>query len=229
VTLEGRTAFVTGGARRVGLAIARELKAAGARVVITYRTRSSEADEFDDGIEADLATEEGLAILAPHVARADILVNSAANFIREPFGSITFENFDDSVATNMRAPLFLSQAAGMAMKDRGWGRIVNMADIAATLPFPSYLPYSMTKAAIVALTRGLARALAPNVLVNAVAPGPVLPPDDYDEEQLKLAIEPTLLKRAGSAEEIGRTVRFLIESDYITGVTVPVDGGRLLR
>ena len=87
----------------------------------------------------------------------------------------------------------------------------------------------MTKAAIIALSRGLARALAPHVLVNAVAPGPVLPPEDYDEEQLRQAIEPTLLERAGSAEEVARAVRFLVESDYITGVTILVDGCRLLR
>lgn len=229
MTLDGRTALVTGGARRVGLAIARELKAAGAHVIVTYRTRSIEVEEMDEGVAADLATADGLEALQPYAARADILVNSAANFIREPFGSITMENFDASVALNMRAPLFLAQHAGQAMKERGWGRIVNLADVAATLPFPAYLPYSMTKAAIIALSRGLARALAPHVLVNAVAPGPVLPPEDYDEEQLRQAIEPTLLKRAGSAEEVARAVRFLVESDYITGITIPVDGGRLLR
>ncbi len=229
MTLEGRTALVTGGARRVGLAIARELKAAGAHVIVSYRTRSPECDEMDEGVEADLATIEGLDHLLPYAARADILVNSAANFIREPFGSITMANFEESVALNMRAPLFLSQHAGQAMKERGWGRIVNLADVAATLPFPAYLPYSMTKAAIIALGRGLARTLAPEVLINSVAPGPVLPPDDFGEAELRQAVEPTLLKRVGSPEEIARTVRFLVESDYITGVTIPVDGGRMLR
>ena len=156
-------------------------------------------------------------------------MNAAANFIREPFGAITWESFDATFALNARAPLFLSQALGLAMKERGYGRIVNIADIAATIPWPSYLPYSMSKAALVALTRSLAKALAPNVLVNAVAPGPVLLPDDYDEAQAKQAIEPTLLKRTGRPEDVADAVVFLLTSDYVTGTVLAVDGGRLLR
>jgi pteridine reductase len=229
MTLAGRTALVTGGARRLGLSIARELKRAGATVIVSYRSPSPEVEEFDEGIEADLTTRHGVEALLPHAERADILINSAGNFIRETFGTITWENFDESVAVNMRAPTFLCQAAGMAMSRRGWGRIVNIADVAATIPFPAYLPYSMTKAAVVSLTRGAAKALAPHVLVNAIAPGPVLPPDDFNPEQLRQAIERTLLKRTGTASDIAKAVRFLIESPYITGITLPVDGGRLLR
>jgi pteridine reductase len=115
------------------------------------------------------------------------------------------------------------------MQSRGFGRIVNIADVAATIPWPSYLAYSMSKAAIVAMTKGLAKALAPNVLVNAVAPGPVLLPDDFDEAQARQATNPTLLKRTGTPEDVANAVVFLLQSDYITGVTLPVDGGRLLR
>ena len=218
--LAGRTALVTGGAKRLGAAIASALQAAGAQVLVTSRSAP---------LSFDLATRGGVSSLLAALPPIDLLVNAAANFIEEPFGAITFENFDATFALNARAPLFLSQALGTKMKERGYGRIVNIADIAATIPWPSYLPYSMSKAALVALTRGLAKALAPTVLVNAVAPGPVLLPDDFDEAQAKQAIEPTLLKRAGRPEDVAEAVVFLMTSDYITGQTVAVDGGRLLR
>ena len=218
--LAGRTALVTGGAKRLGAAIAAALEAAGARVLVTSRSAP---------LSFDLSTRGGIESLLAALPPVDLLVNAAANFIEEPFGSITFENFDATFALNARAPLMLSQALGTAMKERGYGRIVNIADIAATIPWPSYLPYSMSKAALVALTRGLAKALAPTVLVNAVAPGPVLLPDDFDEAAAKQAVDPTLLKRAGRPEDVADAVVFLMTSDYITGQTVAVDGGRLLR
>ncbi|HEX7153454.1 MAG TPA: SDR family oxidoreductase [Thermoanaerobaculia bacterium] len=216
----GRTALVTGGAKRVGAAIVRALEAEGAEVLITSRS---------EGIRADLATRDGVESLLAQLPRIDILVNSAANFIRAPLEEVTWENFDDTFALNLRAPFFLSQALGLRMRDRGWGRIINIADVAATIPFPAWLPYSMSKAGIVALTRGLAKALAPAVLVNAVAPGPVLLPEEFDPVDMQQAVAPTLLKRPGTAEEVARTVVFLAGSDYVTGVTVAVDGGRLLR
>ena len=218
--LAGRTALVTGGAKRLGAAIAAALEAAGTRVLVTSRSAP---------LSFDLSTRAGVQSLLAALPPIDLLVNAAANFIQEPFGSITFENFDATFALNARAPLMLSQALGTAMKERGYGRIVNIADIAATIPWPSYLPYSMSKAALVALTRGLAKALAPTVLVNAVAPGPVLLPDDFDEAAAKQAVDPTLLKRAGRPEDVADAVVFLMTSDYITGQTVAVDGGRLLR
>ncbi|MEO8036462.1 MAG: SDR family oxidoreductase [Acidobacteriota bacterium] len=220
-TLRGRTALVTGGVRRVGGAVARAVAAAGATVITTARS--------DSDIDADLSTREGVETLLAALPQIDVLVNCAANFIREDFGSVTWENFDSTFAINLRAPFFLSQSLGLRMKERGFGRIVSIADIAATLPFPAWLPYSLSKAGIVALTRGLARALAPAVLVNAVAPGPVLLPEGLSEQDTKQAVEPTLLKRPGSAEDVASAVVFLLESDYITGVTLPVDGGRLLR
>jgi pteridine reductase len=201
-------------------AIAAALEAAGARVLVTSRTAP---------LSFDLSTRDGVSSLLAALPPIDLLVNAAANFIAEPFGAITFENFDATFALNARAPLFLSQELGTRMKERGYGRIVNIADIAATIPWPSYLPYSMSKAAVVALTRGLAKALAPTVLVNAVAPGPVLLPDDFDEAQAKQATDPTLLKRTGTPEDVADAVVFLMSSDYITGQTLAVDGGRLLR
>jgi NAD(P)-dependent dehydrogenase (short-subunit alcohol dehydrogenase family) len=218
--LAGRTALVTGGAKRLGRAIAEAIEAAGARVIATSR---------EAPLPADLSTREGVESLLAQLPPVDLLVNAAANFIREPFGTIAWESFDATFALNARAPLFLSQALGLQMKERGYGRIVNVADVAATIPWPAYLAYSMSKAAVVALTRGLAKALAPAVLVNAVAPGPVLLPEDFDATQMQQAIEPTLLKRAGSPNDVADAVVFLLTSDYITGQTLAVDGGRLLR
>lgn len=222
--LAGRTALVTGGAKRVGLAITRALEAEGARVLVTSRTA-----EGENAIAADLSTRDGVEGLLAQLPAIDLLVNAAANFLREPFGTISWENFDETFALNLRAPLFLSQSLGAAMRDRGYGRIVNIADIAATLPFPAWLPYSMSKAGLVALTRGLAKALAPHVLVNAIAPGPVLLPEGISEEDARQAILPTILKREGSAEDVAQAVVYLMTSEYVTGVTLPVDGGRLLR
>ena len=222
--LAGRSALVTGGVRRVGAALAEAIAEAGATVYVTSRTAGG-----PNVIAADLSTREGVEALLQAVPPIDLLVNSAANFIREPFGAITWENFEETFSLNARAPLFLSQELGMRMRERGWGRIVNIADVAATLPWAAYLPYSMSKAAVVALTKGLARALAPAVLVNAVAPGPVLLPEDFDKTLEQQAIEPILLRRAGTAEDVAGAVVFLLSSDYITGVTLPVDGGRLLR
>jgi pteridine reductase len=223
-SLEGRAALVTGGARRVGAAIAAAVEAAGARVFITSRKGRGE-----NVIRCDLSSRHGVECVLAQLPPIDLLVNSAANFIGEPFGSISFDNFNETFAVNVRAPLFLSQHIGKEMQSRGFGRIVNIADIAATIPWPSYLAYSMSKAAIVAMTKGLAKALAPNVLVNAVAPGPVLLPDDFDDAQEHQATDPTLLKRTGTPEDVANAVVFLLQSDYITGVTLPVDGGRLLR
>lgn len=223
--LSGRVALVTGGVRRVGLAIANAIANAGARVIVTARSGESPFET----VHADLSTRDGIASLTERVPDVDLLVNSAANFIREDFANATWEHFDETFALNVRAPFFLAQHYGTRMKARGFGRIVNMADVAATIPWPPYLAYSMSKGAIVTMTKGLAKALAPAVLVNAIAPGPVMLPDDFDAAAMQQAVEPTLLKRPGSAEEVARAVVFLLESDYVTGVTLAVDGGRLLR
>lgn len=240
-----RTALVTGGVRRLGFEIARALGREGANVVVTYNTSprdevrravselKSEGAGAVDAIKCNLADARQLDRLCKRLAREhpriDYLVNSAANFIHEGFFDATREHFDETVALNLRAPFFLAQEVARGMKRDGFGRIVNIADVAAFVPFPGYLPYSMSKAALVAMTKGLAKALAPEVLVNCVAPGAVLLPDDFDAEDARNAVEPTLLKRTGTPDEIAAAVVFLLRSDYITGVTIPVEGGRLLR
>lgn len=240
-----RTALVTGGARRLGLEIARAIAAEGGNCVVTYHTSSTQdvkraiaalkdaGSPNVDAYKCNLADPHQLDRFCTKLVKAhpriDYLVNSAANFIHEGLFEATREAFDETMALNLRAPFLLSQCVARGMKRAGFGRIVNVADIAGFVPFPGYLAYSMSKAGLIAMTKGLAKALAPEVLVNCVAPGPVLLPDDFDAEDAKHAVEPTLLKRTGSPEEIAAAVVFLLRSEYITGATLPVDGGRLLR
>ncbi|MGA7617234.1 MAG: SDR family oxidoreductase [Thermoanaerobaculia bacterium] len=238
-----RTALVTGGARRLGLAIARELAREGAAVVFTFNStpraevRKVSAELLEAGAaevrahRCNLADPEELRKLVGKLRREpiDYLVNSAANFLREDFFDATLESWSETMSVNLRAPFFLSQAVAEGMKKNGFGRIVNIADVAGVIPWKSHLAYSISKAGLIAMTRGLAKALAPEILVNAVSPGPVLLPESFGATESRNAVEPTLLKRAGAPEEVAAAVTFLLQSDYITGITLPVDGGRLLR
>jgi len=242
--VKGRVALVTGGAVRVGKAIALALAARGASVAITYRTSSHAADETVCELHAhDIAAmavccDQRIPDEVSAAARAvesglgpvDILVNSAAIFERTTVEEATQEDWDSHLETNLRGPWLFAQAVAPAMKQRGQGAIVNLVDIAAERPFPSYLPYSVSKAGLVALTKGLAVALAPEVRVNGVAPGAVMWPPNYSDEQKHALIQKTPLQRAGCPEDIAATVLFLIEgSDFITGAILPVDGGRSIR
>jgi NAD(P)-dependent dehydrogenase (short-subunit alcohol dehydrogenase family) len=241
--LEGRTALVTGGAIRVGKAIALALAERGANVGITYRSSAGDAAATlgllrGQGVEAHAArcdqrdpyqVESAVLDVEQALGPIDVLVNSAAIFNRTPFADATLEDWDSHLEINLRGPWLFAKAVGPSMKSRGGGAIVNIVDIAADRPFPGYIPYSVSKAGLVALTRGLARALAPEVRVNAIAPGTVLWPDEYPEDQKDAILERTPLRRVGSPEDIARTVLFLVEgSDFITGAVVPVDGGARL-
>jgi pteridine reductase len=241
MNLTDRVALVTGGGVRVGRAISLELAAAGARVAVHYHASVAGAEAVaaeirQAGGEAelfrlDLGRTAELPALIEQVTRTfgrlDVLVNNAAIFPRTPFTEVTAAEWDEVMALNLKAPFFLAQAAAVSMRAHGGGKIVNLADIAAERPWPAYLPYGLSKAAIVAMTRGLARALAPEIQVNAVAPGTVLFPEGMPEEERERLLKPVPLKREGTAEDVARTIRFLIEgSDYITGVVLPVDGGR---
>jgi pteridine reductase len=160
--------------------------------------------------------------------RLDALVNNASSFFQTPVGEITAAAWEDLIGTNLRAPLFLSQAAAPALK-KSLGAIVNITDIHAERPLKNYVVYSVAKAGLVGLTRSLARELAPEVRVNAVAPGPILWPDDetFDELSRQRIISHTPLKREGTPEDIAKAVHFLLaEATYVTGETINVDGGR---
>lgn len=160
--------------------------------------------------------------------RVDVLINNASLFCRTPWPEVTEHDWDQALNANLKSVFLCCQAFAPMMVERGGGCIVNLADVAGVRPWKNYLPYSIAKAGVIALTRGLAVALAPQVRVNAIAPGIALWPDDLSEATRAKLLTKVPLGRAGTPEEVARTVQFLIESDYITGAVVPVEGGRLL-
>ncbi|MGH8131615.1 MAG: pteridine reductase [Steroidobacteraceae bacterium] len=240
--LTGKTALVTGAARRVGAAVARVLHGAGANLVLHYRSSAEDAaqlaHELNDArpgsvslAECDLLEVSRLHALISSAVQAfgalDILVNNASTFYPTPVGDITEMDWDDLIGTNLKAPLFLAQAAAAALHERR-GLIINLADIHGLRPLRRYPVYSLAKAGLIMLTRSLARELGPQVRVNAVAPGPVMWPEDgLDEAQQKLITQRTALKRPGSALDVARACLFFAaEAPYVTGQVLAVDGGR---
>jgi pteridine reductase len=242
--LAGLSVLVTGGARRIGAAIARRLHAAGANVTIHCRASTDEAvhlvDELNaarrasaDAYACDLLQLETLPGLVEHVVgrrgRLDVLVNNASSFYPTPVGTITASQFDDLVGTNLRAPLFLAQAATPALRATR-GLILNLADIHGRRPLKQHPVYSAAKAGLIMLTRSLARELGPEIRVNAIAPGPVLWPErGLDPTLQQDIVRQTALKRAGSPEDIARAALFFaVDAPYVTGQVLAVDGGRSL-
>lgn len=243
VPLEDKVVLVTGAARRIGAVIAQAFHARGARVAIHFRRSATEAGALVNAMnksrpgsaaafEADLADASALAALPASVigtlGALDVLVNNASSFYPTPLGSITTAQFDDLVGTNLRVPLFLSQAAAPELCRRR-GLILNIADIHGLRPLRQHAVYSAAKAALVMLTRSLARELGPEVRVNAIAPGPVLWPENgMDEELQKRIVARTALKRTGTPEDVARAaIFFATEAPFVTGEVLAVDGGRL--
>jgi pteridine reductase len=183
-------------------------------------------------VQADLrdavAAEQLIDRAVAAAGQLDILVNSAAIMERTPVGEVTLAQWETMFAINLRAPFFLSQAAAPQLRDRA-GCIVNIADLAAYETWPAYVPHGITKAGVVQMTRGLARALAPHIRVNAVAPGAVLLPDEWDAATADRLVSTTPLGRLGAAEDVAHAVAFLCEATYVTGDVIIVDGGRHIR
>ena len=242
--LENKTVLITGGARRVGAAICRRLHAAGANVLIHYRASATQARALVKALNAARAGsaacvkgnlldgETPRALVAACIAefgRLDVLVNNASSFYATPVGKINERAWNDLIGTNLQAPLFIAQAAAAELKKRR-GSIVNIVDIHAELPLKDYVIYTIAKGGLAALTRSLARELAPAVRVNGVSPGPILWPDAdiwKSAKTRKHIVERTLLKRVGEPDDIARAVEFLIGSaPYVTGQIIAVDGGR---
>jgi pteridine reductase len=241
--MQGKTVLITGGAKRVGAAICRRLHAAGANLMLHYRRSAGEArllqvelNHLRPGsvalIQADLLDIAKLPSLVEQTlatfGRLDGLVNNASSFFPTPVGDITLLHWNDLVGTNLKAPLFLSQAAAPALK-KAQGAIVNITDIHAERPLRNYVVYSVAKSGLSGLTRALARDLAPEIRVNAVAPGPILWPEDdaFDELSRQRIISHTPLKREGAPDDIAKAVYYLMaEATYVTGETLNVDGGR---
>lgn len=242
VKMEGKVVLITGAARRIGAAVAEHLHGAGATVAIHYRGSEGEANalvqrlsELRPGSAAayqadlcDLSTLDPLvASVSEQFGRLDFLINNASTFYPTPLGSISADNWNDLLGTNLRAPLFLAQAAAGALR-ASRGAIVNMVDIHAWRPLHDHSVYCAAKAGLDMLTRSLARELGPEVRVNGVAPGPILWPEQgADAGQKQKIIAATALKRAGQPLDIAKTILFLLrDADYITGQVIAVDGGR---
>jgi pteridine reductase len=233
-----KTALVTGGARRVGAAFTRALAARGYRVAIHYRSGAAEARavaaEVGGGAQAysaDLAQPGAATALVAEVARdlgpLDVVVNSASNFYKVPFREVTEELWDEVLAVNLRAPFFIAQSAAAVMREGG--SIVNMADLAAFETWPEYMPHGISKAGVVQMTRALARALAPRIRVNAIAPGLVLAPEDMSDAEAERYAASTPLRRNGSPADVVRALEYLIDAPFVTGDVLFVDGGRHVR
>ncbi len=241
--LKDKIVLVTGGAIDVGRQISLEMAEAGAILACHYYHSEQAAQTLKETLtekgkevylfKADLQKVAQATTLIENVIKQlgtiDVLVNNAAIFFKTPFGEVEEKEWEQLLALNLKAPFFLSQAASREMLRKQSGKIINIGDSGALHPFPSYLPYSISKAGIMALTRGLAKALAPTIQVNCVNPGPVLFPEDFPSSEKKFAIDQTLLKRVGTPQDVAKAVRFLIENDYITGECLAVDGGRHIR
>jgi pteridine reductase len=245
--MQNKVVLITGGARRVGAAICRRLHAEGASLMVHYRSSATDARalqaELNETrpdsvalVQADLLNLANLPAVVhdtvQRFGRLDVLINNASSFHPTPVGEITDEDWDDIVGTNLKLPLFLSQAAAPHLR-KVEGCIVNIADIHAERPMKNYPVYSMAKGGVVALTRSLARELGPEVRVNGVAPGPILWPEDEawsDALARQRIVNTTLLKRTGEPDDVARTVRFLVQdAPYITGQIIAVDGGRSIH
>ena len=245
IELRDKTALITGASHRIGAAIARILHAEGMNLLLHYRRSASGAERLRDELEeirphsvvigqADLARIEQLPgmvqLASDRFGRLDLLVNNASSFFPTPMGSVDEDQWDDLMASNLKGPFFLSQAAAPLL-DEHQGCIVNLVDIHAERPKEGYPVYSMAKAGNAMMVKALAQELGPRVRVNGVAPGVILWPDEPMSEAHRLQIlQRTLLRRAGNEEDIARTVLFLArDAEYVTGQIIAVDGGRTVQ
>lgn len=239
--LSGRTALVTGAAKRLGAATARALHAEGMNLLLHYNKSETEAAALAQELnaarpdsaaiaQADLGNTQGLESLVKAALQwdgLDVLVNNASSFRPTPIGSIGEDDWDDLMGSNLKAPLFLAQAAAPHLK-KNHGSIVNLIDIHAYRPLREHTVYCAAKAGLVMLTLSLAKELGPEVRVNGVAPGPVLWPEaPMDAATKKSILEATALKRKGSPEDVSGAIMYLVrDAEYVTGQILAVDGGR---
>jgi NAD(P)-dependent dehydrogenase (short-subunit alcohol dehydrogenase family) len=242
----GKIALITGG-KRIGAVVAKALAESGADVALVYNKSRAEADETAAAVralgrrahivQADVTSEqaciEAVTSTVRELGRLDILINMASLYVAKPFDQLTAADWDRQLAVDLRASFLFSHAAAPAMKNNGGGRIVNFADwvVASARPrYPGYLPYYVAKAGVKALTEGLALELAADqILVNAIAPGPILAPPEMSAEESDAVVKSTPLGRWGGEAEIAKAVMFLVESDFVTGETIRVDGGRHIK
>ncbi len=244
--LSGRNVLITGAARRIGREIALTLAGRGANLLLHYRDSRREARGLQEEIRkrgvrceilcCDFSPRGGAGLerrAAGFIQKAerklgplDVLIHNASLYFSTVFGEVREKSWDELLGVNLKTPFFLSQAAGRLMFRRKCGKIINLTDSAVANPANGYAPYTISKAGLAAMTICLARELAPHVQVNAVAPGPILPPPGMKAPRRAKVTERTLLKRFGTPADIAQTVLYLIEgTDYVTGAVIPVDGG----
>jgi NAD(P)-dependent dehydrogenase (short-subunit alcohol dehydrogenase family) len=244
--LTGKVALITGG-KRIGSVVATALAEAGADVALVYNRSRDEADDTAAAVRAlgrralavqgdvtsDADCRRCVSAAVTELGRLDILINMASLYVAKPFADLTAADWDRQLAVDLRASFLFSHAAAGAMKNAGGGRIINFADwvVASGRPrYPGYLPYYVAKAGVKALTEGLALELAADqILVNAIAPGPILAPPDMSAEESDAVVKSTPLGRWGGEAEIAKAVLFLVASDFVTGETIRVDGGRHVK
>jgi pteridine reductase len=239
--LHRRVVLVTGGAHRLGRAITLALAHAGANVAVHYHSSAEPASTLRDdviklGVEALLVPGD-LSVVAEaeqivdttleRWGRLDVVVNNAGIWGSTPIGSVSEARWDELLDTNLRSAFFVAQRAAPALRE-AHGAIVNIADVGALRPWLNHTPYLVSKGGVITLTQALAKDLAPEVRVNAVAPGPVLLPDGWTPEQAERAAKSVLLRRLGRAEDVAQAVVYLAQADFVTGVVLPVDGGQRL-
>lgn len=237
--IRGKTALVTGGAHRVGKAITLMLAREGANVAVNYYSSAEAAQDTVAEIEAlgvrglavrcDVANwlevQEMGAAICRVFGGVDIIVNSASLFHKMDFPTDDLSVWRRVTGISIDGPFYVCNSLASSMQERGGGAIVNIVDLSAWEPWPRFMAHSVSKAALLALTRQLALDLGPTIRANAVAPGPVLPPPDYTPKSAEAAARRTLLKRWGTPEDVALAVKYLLEADYVTGDVVTVDGG----
>jgi NAD(P)-dependent dehydrogenase (short-subunit alcohol dehydrogenase family) len=236
--IKGKTALITGGSKRIGRAITIGLAKEGCNVIIHYHSSEREAQELKTLVEsfgvrsyllkADLTKEEDIVRIAEESVNigVDILINNASLYYKTPLDTATFKDLNIFYSIHVKAPFYLSKVIGKKMYEKKEGRIVNIVDYSAILPYPDYTPYTVSKGALLTMTKAFAKEFAPYVLVNGILPGPIVPPEELQDKELPL--KKTLLKRWGGEQEVFKAVKYLIETDFTTGALIPVEGGRLI-
>lgn len=239
----GKVALVTGAAMRVGREIAVALAERGMNIAVHYRSSAGPAHDTVDrvrklgveaeSIQADLdelrQVEQLIESVRERWGRLDVLVNSAAIFPRTPWDEIDETVWEQTLRTNLKAPFFTAWHAASLMRENGGGKIIFIADWAGFRPYRNYLPYVVSKGGVITMTKAMAKELAPDIAVNAIAPGPVMLPPDFSDEDANKIVDETLLKRLGSPQDIAQSVVYLVAmTDFVTGHVMVVDGGRLI-
>lgn len=243
MTLAGKTVLITGGAKRIGRAIALAFAEKNTKILIHFHQSQQEAHAlvenlgargiFAKAYPADLSQMKEIQDLQEtilsEIGGVDILIHNASVFFPTPAAHITERDWSSLMDVNLKAPFFLSQGFIPSMRQRKWGRIISIADWTALRPMTRYIPYCISKAGLITMTQGLARELAPEILVNAICPGPVLPPPQMREEAKKKIASQTLVGHWGDPKEIARMALFLAESNFITGQAYLLEGGESLK